>query len=78
MKIVDVREIAPRDRHPLIFETFDSLAVDETFELVNDHDPKPLYYQFLHERSGQFDWEYLEEGPTTWRVVIRRQSVSEE
>ena len=73
MKTLDVREIVPRDRHPLIFETFDSLAVDEALELVNDHDPKPLYYQFLHERPDQFDWEYLEEGPTTWRVAIRRQ-----
>jgi uncharacterized protein (DUF2249 family) len=74
MKTLDVREIVPRDRHPLIFELFDGLAVDEAFELVNDHDPKPLYYQFLHERPDQFVWEYLEEGPITWRVAIRRQN----
>lgn len=77
MKVVDVREITPRDRHPLIFQTFDSLAVDEHFELVNDHDPKPLYYQFLHERPGQFTWDYLEQGPVVWRVTIRRQTTGE-
>jgi uncharacterized protein (DUF2249 family) len=72
MTQIDVRTIPPRDRHPLIFQTFDRLVVGESFELVNDHDPKPLYYQFLHERPDQFDWEYLEEGPTTWRVTISR------
>lgn len=77
MKTVDVREIAPINRHPLIFETFDALEDGEAFELVNDHDPKPLYYQFLHERPDQFVWEYLEKGPHRWRVSIRRQNKSE-
>ncbi|MFA5915127.1 MAG: DUF2249 domain-containing protein [Burkholderiales bacterium] len=40
---VDVRNIVPRDRHPLIFSTFDQLAPGEAMLLVNDHDPKPLY-----------------------------------
>lgn len=74
MKTVDVREIPPRNRHPLIFQTFDALDEGEAFELVNDHDPKPLYYQFLHERPEQFTWDYLEEGPTTWRVAIGRET----
>ena len=73
MNRIDVRTIVPRDRHPLIFETFDALAVDEGFELINDHDPKPLYYQFLHERPGQFGWQYLEQGPLIWRVAIHSQ-----
>lgn len=77
MKIIDVRTITPRDRHPLIFQTFDALAEDEGFELVNDHDPKPLYYQFLHERPDQFSWEYLEQGPMTWRVAIHRTLTTE-
>lgn len=72
MQVIDVREIPPRDRHPLIFETFDALPAHAGFELVNDHDPKPLYYQFLYERPGQFEWEYLEQGPVTWRVTVRR------
>jgi len=72
MKTIDVREIIPRDRHPLIFQTFDALQEDEGFELVNDHDPKPLYYQLLHERPDQFSREYLEDGPEVWRVAIRR------
>jgi uncharacterized protein (DUF2249 family) len=69
---VDLRPIPPRERHPMIFQTFDNLASGQSFILINDHDPKPLYYQFLHERDGQFSWDYLEEGPETWRVQVGR------
>jgi uncharacterized protein (DUF2249 family) len=68
--IIDVREIAPRNRHPLIFETFEQLEPGAAFILVNDHEPKPLYYQFAFEMENQFTWEYLEEGPDVWRVQI--------
>jgi uncharacterized protein (DUF2249 family) len=70
--VVDVRTIVPRDRHPLIFGTFASLAPDEALLLVNDHDPKPLFYQFQAEHSGEFTWEYLENGPEVWQVRIGR------
>ena len=72
MNRIDVRDMVPRERHPLIFRTFDELGAGESFELINDHDPKPLYYQFQAERPGQLDWEYLEQGPETWRVKISR------
>ena len=67
---IDVRTIPPRERHPLLFQRFDALASCESFELVNDHDPKPLYYQFQAERPGELAWTYLEEGPDVWRVRI--------
>ena len=70
--ILDVRQIAPAKRHPLIFQSFEALAPGQAFILVNDHDPKPLYYQFKFEREGQFTWDYLESGPTDWRVRIGR------
>jgi uncharacterized protein (DUF2249 family) len=56
----------------MIFETFDQLGSGDAFTLVNDHDPKPLYYQFQAERNGQFTWEYQEEGPEVWQVLIRK------
>jgi uncharacterized protein (DUF2249 family) len=67
---IDVREIPPRQRHPLIFGTFDTLAAGEALLLVNDHDPKPLFYQFQAESPGEFTWDYLENGPEVWRVRI--------
>ncbi len=69
---LDVREVPPRDRHPLIFNTIDQLNPGESFTLVNDHDPKPLYYQLLVERPGLIGWTYLEEGPEVWRVRVAR------
>jgi len=65
-----VRTIPPRERHPLLFQAFDDLEAGQAFELVNDHDPKPLYYQFQVERGGAVEWEYLEQGPETWRIRI--------
>ena len=70
--MIDVRVIPPRERHALIFRTFDGLKAGESFELVNDHEPRPLYYQFQAELTGQFSWEYLVNGPEEWRVRIGR------
>ena len=69
---IDVRTLIPRERHPLIFRTFEGLQPGEGFELVNDHDPKPLYYQFQAEIGPKFEWQYLEQGPEVWRVRIGR------
>ena len=70
--ILDVRTEPPARRHELIFESYGALGAGEGFILVNDHDPKPLYYQFDAEHKGDFTWKYLEEGPETWRVRIGR------
>lgn len=67
---LDVRTEIPMRRHELIFSTYHGLQDGTGFELVNDHDPKPLYYQFAAEHDGQFTWDYLEEGPEVWRVRI--------
>lgn len=67
---IDVRTIIPRERHPLIFKTFHKLGPGESFLLVNDHDPKPLYYQFQAELGQPFQWEYLENGPEVWKVRV--------
>jgi uncharacterized protein (DUF2249 family) len=69
---LDVREMAPRDRHGTIFATFDRLRPNQAMDLVNDHDPKPLYYQFAAEHAGEFTWNNLQEGPEVWEVKIRK------
>ncbi len=43
---LDVRQEIPMRRHQLIFENYEALGPGEGFILINDHDPKPLYYQF--------------------------------
>lgn len=69
---LDVRTIPPREKHPTIFTTFAALAPGEAFVLVNDHDPMPLRYQFEAQQGGRYGWEYLQQGPTVWRVRISR------
>ncbi|MFC3206636.1 DUF2249 domain-containing protein [Aquamicrobium soli] len=69
---VDVRSLVPMQRHQKIFELVGELAPGASFILVNDHDPKPLYYQLEAEHPGQFSWTYVEQGPVVWRVEIGR------
>jgi regulator of cell morphogenesis and NO signaling len=69
--VLNVTLIEPRLKHPTIFKHFDELNPGQSFQILNDHDPKPLYYQMLGERGNVFTWEYLEKGPW-WRVQIRK------
>lgn len=71
-KELDIRPIEPWEKHPKIFAEFDNLSNGQTFQLINDHDPMPLYYQFNAERPNQFGWEYVEKGPEVWRVNISK------
>jgi uncharacterized protein (DUF2249 family) len=69
---IDVRTIPPRERHATIFATYDALQPGQALQLVNDHDPRPLRYQFDDRAYAQFDWTYLEAGPELWRVQISK------
>ena len=71
-EILDVRELAPAQRHESIFAAYQALAPGAGFVLVNDHDPKPLRYQFEAEHAGEHTWEAIEGGPAVWRVRIGR------
>lgn len=70
--LIDLQAIAPRARHPLIFATFEGLGGGDSLLLVNDHDPKPLYYEFAATYPGIFEWTYEKDGPQVWKVRISR------
>jgi uncharacterized protein (DUF2249 family) len=70
--VLDVRSEPPARRHELIFDTYNALAAGEGFALVNDHDPKPLWYQCVAEHAGAYTGDYLELGPVVWGVRIGR------
>ncbi|MCC0040342.1 MAG: DUF2249 domain-containing protein [Brucellaceae bacterium] len=76
VETVDVRMLVPGHRHQKIFQLVDNLQPGKAFVLVNDHDPKPLYYQLEAEYPGQFSWTYLERGPDIWRVEIGKQKLA--
>ncbi|QQE80995.1 DUF2249 domain-containing protein [Alicyclobacillus sp. SO9] len=71
---VNATEYPPHRKHQVIFETFDGLKPGEDMLLVNDHDPVPLHYQFKLERANMFAWEYVEQGPTEFKIKISRVS----
>lgn len=69
---VNATEYPPHLKHKVIFETFGKLQPSESMLLVNDHDPVPLRFQFDAMHPGQFTWEYIEQGPTTFQVKISK------
>ncbi len=73
---LDVREMAPRERHPNIFARLEALNQGDILRLVNDHDPAPLRYQLLAEYPDMFNWEPEKQGPDEW--IIRIQKVGAE
>ena len=74
---LDVRALAPAQRHESIFANYHALDPGTGFVLVNDHDPKPLRYQFEAEHPGEFTWDTLEAGPQVWRVRLGKAPVAD-
>lgn len=75
---INVTLLPPKLKHPTIFEEFDLIGPGQAFRILNDHDPKPLYYQLVAERGNIFTWTYLEKGPVWWRVELRKLEESDE
>jgi uncharacterized protein (DUF2249 family) len=46
---LDVREIPPAERHPKIHDAFESLESGDALTIINDHEPKPLFYEMQAE-----------------------------
>lgn len=70
MPSLDLRPIAPRDRHPLIYQHLDALAPGEALEILNDHRPSPLRYEIDATRPDQYVWEDGEDGPEVFSARI--------
>ncbi len=68
--VIDVRQFAPVYKHQIIFAAWEALTSGAKMYLINDHDPKPLYYQLAAEYPGSFSWNYIESGPEIWRIEV--------
>lgn len=73
---LDLREIPVFERHPRIFDTWDGMEAEQVLQLINDHDPKPLHYQFEGEFKDTYTWEYVSKGPD-WIVNITKLKLAE-
>ena len=69
---LDVRPIPHEGRHRLTFNRLAALADGDRLRLVNDHDPVPLRLQLERQSPGQFEFTYLQSGPSLWRLEVRR------
>lgn len=56
---LDLRDVPPHERHPKIHDTFEDLGSGESLRLINDHEPKPLFYEMKAEVDS-FDAERYE------------------
>jgi regulator of cell morphogenesis and NO signaling len=68
--ILNATLLEPRVKHQTIFARFDELKSGESFILLNDHDPKPLYYQLISQKGEIFTWDYQGAGPDWWKIKI--------
>lgn len=69
---LDLRPLLSSERHDAVFSAVERLRDGQSMELVNDHDPLLLYHQLQARQPGAFEWDYLDRGPLTWRVSIRK------
>lgn len=72
VRVIDVRTISPRDRHPAIFGTLEALHPGECFEVYSDHEPAPLVTHIQHEYEGAVTFTFIERGPEQWHFRIAR------
>lgn len=77
-EIFDVTGIPPHQRHKDILSRFTAMAVGEGFILVNDHDPKPLFYELRSIHGHTFEWEYQKQEPGECRVQIEKTGESQD
>lgn len=72
MKVV-ISNLEPADRYPTVSKTFEGLEHGEKLELINDHNLEHLFkYKFSEDYPDQYFYEYLEEGPVVWRVMVTK------
>ena len=73
---LDVRTLIPIKRHEKLLKLFEDLPAGESFVFINDHDPKPLYYEFRSIFGDVVGWEYQKRDPEEWKVRVTRTEAS--
>ncbi len=69
---LNLRTIVPHEKEKKFFETFSGLAPDESFAITDGLDPVWLLELLQEDLPGEFDWWPLQQGPITWRIIVRK------
>ena len=73
LRRIDIRELDPFVRYPTVAATFEDLVASEKLELTNNHDLQHLLnYKFTLDYPGEYEYEYIEQGPEVWRVLVTK------
>ena len=74
---LDVRTLIPIKRHEKLHKLFSELQAGDSIIFINDHDPKPLYYEFRSVYGDVVGWEYLQRDPDEWKVQVTKTEESD-
>ncbi|SHN08726.1 DUF2249 domain-containing protein [Roseibium suaedae] len=69
-QVLNMCELPCALRRVTALKAFEALVPGRSFEIVNDCDPSRLRKLFSSRSLEPFDWTYLEEGPSVWRVRV--------
>lgn len=73
--LLDVRRLDGPDKHPTIHRMFEELEPGQSLTLVNDHEPRPLFYELQAEMPDRFDEEgyrAYEAADRVWVAILPR------
>jgi uncharacterized protein (DUF2249 family) len=70
-RVINVTDIDPRRRHTIIFQLFDHLPAEDSLQLVVDHDPKPLRFQFEAKHGSRCQMDLSGGGARCLAVRLR-------
>lgn len=74
--VINAPVLPPSVRHQVIFDVLEALPPTHVALLINDHDPKPLFYQLKAEQPEAFSFDYVESGPARFAIRITRRGPS--
>jgi uncharacterized protein (DUF2249 family)/hemerythrin-like domain-containing protein len=70
--VLDMRSVPLLKRQARILSAWRQLPSGALLRLINDREPRPLYYLFQATQRGRFEWCYEKEGPEEWIAVLRK------
>lgn len=69
---MDVRLLAPAERHADILRAFDRLAAGQSLLVVTDHDARPLHTELEQTRRFAYSWAQRRIGDRQWEITLRK------